>query len=52
MQLHRSGRCKPKTGATENLQVRNVGFSLTLHPMIAVKAQGRKSQLAIEVQWG
>jgi hypothetical protein len=52
MQLHRSGRRKPKTGATENLQLHNIKFSLTLHPMIPVKTQGGKSQLAIEAPWG
>jgi hypothetical protein len=43
---------KPKAGVTENLPLRNISFSLTLHPMIPVKTQGRKSQLAIEMQWG
>jgi hypothetical protein len=42
----------PKTGVTQNLQLRNTGFSLTLHPMIPVKTPGRKSQLTIETQWG
>jgi hypothetical protein len=57
MQLHRRGRRKPKTGVTENLWLRDARFSLTkfspaLHPMIPVKTQGRKSELAIEAQWG
>jgi hypothetical protein len=41
----------PKTGVTQNMQLRNTGFALTLHPIVPVKTQGRKSGLAI-ARWG